>query len=145
MINMIQELETVLSNNNLTIEDIAWIGTNTVTIAIPIFLESIKAVYYDQQAGPQEVALDLVIAGSDWFMRRSRSYDGSERWEFIKIPTQPEVERTDITKFTIRECLDGEGFRKHKGSKYLEELNTPESPETPDTPETPEVPTPPEK
>ena len=134
MINMFKELDMILKTNKLAIGDIEWVGTSMYTIPIDDFCNIIKGIYYDQQSGSLEVARDLIIVGFGWFLRRFRGRNNLEQWEFIKTPNKPEIERIDITKFTIRECLDVDGYRRYNGYVCLEDLNTMDELEIPETP-----------
>lgn len=130
---MFKELDMILKTNKLAIGDIEWVGTSKHTIPLDDFYKVIKGIYYDQQSGSLEVARDLIIVGSGWFLRRFRGRNNLEQWEFIKTPNKPEIERIDITKFTIRECLDVDGYRKHNGYVCLEDLNSMDELEIPET------------
>ena len=50
--------------------------------------EALANVEYDESYGAQEVADDLLVVGDDWWLER-HEYDGSEWWEFKKIPEVP--------------------------------------------------------
>lgn len=129
MINLHQEIISQLEAQSLTEADIEWVGTKEYFIPIQTFLDLAKDVYYDQQAGTSEVALDLLIIGTNWGLRRLVKLDGSECWDFIVMPTKPTKERLDVDKFTIRECLDENGYRIFGGGNLLNEFNPEPPPE----------------
>ena len=123
MINLYQELQAALAANGKTEADIHWVGNHDFTIPTQAFLDAIKEVYYDQETGVGEVAMDLLIIGENWGLRRRILVDGQEGFEFIVMPDKPTLERTDVTKYSIRECLDAEGFRIFAETHTLEEMN----------------------
>ena len=43
---------------------------------------------YDNGYGGNEVPLDLIVVGKDWWLER-HEYDGAEWWEFKKLPVKP--------------------------------------------------------
>src|SRR5690606_32307847 len=51
---------------------------------------------YDPGYGAPEVATDLMVVGDDWWLTRGE-YDGSEWWEFNRLPDKPDAQRTVTT------------------------------------------------
>jgi hypothetical protein len=45
-------------------------------------------VNYDDGFGGNEIPLSLVVVGDDWWLERGE-YDGSEWWEFKRLPPAP--------------------------------------------------------
>lgn len=92
--NLLDETLETLSEHNLTIEDVKWIGSinGDYQCSINEFLELANREY-DNGFGAPEVCGDLVIVGDDWWLER-HEYDGSEEWEFKRLPKlKPEVQK----------------------------------------------------
>lgn len=86
--NLLEETVRSMSNEGLTPNDVKWIGARDGEYAITWKqFEIIANVNYDASYGSAEVAEDLVVVGSDWWLER-HEYDGSEWWEFKKLPTK---------------------------------------------------------
>ena len=47
---------------------------------------------YDNGYGGEEIPLDLIVVGKDFWLER-HEYDGSEWWEFKSMPDEPEETR----------------------------------------------------
>ena len=89
--NLLKETNHVLKENGKSLKDIKWVGCNEFTIPLENFVTCADNVY-DNGYGAQEVAIDLVIVGDDWWMER-HEYDGSEWWEYKELPQQPSEEK----------------------------------------------------
>lgn len=117
IVNLYEETVRILGYNNLSIEDIEWVGTTEYTIPLEQFVKLAKETNYNQGYGAQEVATDLIIVGKDWYMDR-KEYDGAEWWDFNKKPIKPNttmnVNTLCITRgesvgwLTLTECNEGE-------------------------------------
>lgn len=88
--NLLQETLEVLKNNELTPDDVYWVGTDKAHTSWENFAK-VADVTYDAGFGGQEVATDLIIVGQNWWMER-HEYDGSEWWEFKQLPQKPQNE-----------------------------------------------------
>ena len=64
MENLLNETKKVLAENNKTIEDIKWIGSNKYRVDIKKFIE-IADIQYDSGYGAPQVAEDLIIVGEN--------------------------------------------------------------------------------
>lgn len=95
--NLLKETLNVLERNGKTPADVEWVGSADGMLAISWkeFAEIAKDVEYDNGYGGAEVASDLVVVGKDWWLERGE-YDGSEWWEFKKIP----VRKFETDKFS---------------------------------------------
>lgn len=84
---IIEETKEELKEHNLTVNDVKWVGSADGKLALTWkeFEEKFKDLKYDSGYGGQEIAMDLVVVGCDWWLER-HEYDGSERWEFKKLP-----------------------------------------------------------
>mgnify|MGYP006296089785 CR=1 FL=1 len=123
MKNLYQELESVLTNNSKTFDDILWVGTKDFYVPTESFLTKIKDIYYDNDAGVIEISPDLIIMGDNWYLKRKFSLSGAEGWEFVDFITKPKVERTDISNYCIRDYVDENGFRILNSATSLSDLN----------------------
>lgn len=90
--NLLEETEKKLSQFGKTWSDVNWIGGDDFTISINEFRE-LANKEYDNGFGGQEVARDLIIAGSDWWFERGE-YDGSEWWDFKTLPKKPTEQKS---------------------------------------------------
>lgn len=87
MNNLLQETIDKLKNNKLTPADVEWIGTKDGKYHTGWDNFALLAdMFYDDGYGGVEVRLDLVVVGKGWWLER-HEYDGSEWWEFKRIPT----------------------------------------------------------
>ena len=87
MANLLIETIRDLQEHDKTLDDVVWVGTTEVEIPIEKFVE-LADKNYDSGYGSPKVATDLLVCGNDWYMER-HEYDGSEWWEYKKIPTRP--------------------------------------------------------
>lgn len=86
--NLLSETTQAMQRWAVTIDEIEWIGSSDGAYAINWEKFAALANFtYDSGWGSQEVARDLVIVGTDWWMSRYE-YDGSEGWEFHRKPTR---------------------------------------------------------
>ena len=110
--NFLEETLLDLKQNDKRPEEIEWVGS-----ADGRFCDSWQKFYelanfeYDAGYGRQEIPVDIVIVGDNWWMERSE-YDGSECWEFKELP-KPKKDAVVLLK--LRE--------KKKGWYDLEECH----------------------
>lgn len=88
--NLLKETKKVMRDNKVKESDVQWVGNNDLFFSWDHF-KTISDVEYDASWGAAHVAQDLVVVGSDWWLER-HEYDGSEWWEFKKLPKKPERE-----------------------------------------------------
>jgi hypothetical protein len=80
--NLLSETLKVLSNYDYTPDDVRWVGSTDGEYAISwAEFAAIADVEYDDGFGSSEIATDLVVVGTDWWLSRGE-YDGSEWWEY---------------------------------------------------------------
>ena len=97
MENLLEETLKILKQNNLTEIDVIWIGNRKKKTSWENF-KFLSDLTYDSGFGWHEVCLNLMIVGKDWRLER-HEYDGSEWWEFKKMPDMPlddTLSHTDI-------------------------------------------------
>lgn len=97
--NLLNETIAIIKENGKHQNDVQWVGSRDCTLAIT--WEEFKKIanfeYYAGHGG-EEVALDLIVVGSDWWLER-HEYDGSEWWEFKQLPLRnPDTESFNIVK-----------------------------------------------
>jgi hypothetical protein len=99
--NLYLEIVRTLEENNKSIKDIVWIGTEEATIDVDQFFKIAKETEYDDGYGGTAISRDLIIVGSKWWLSRGE-YDGSEWWDFNTRPQRPKMRRI---KFNIRDGM----------------------------------------
>lgn len=77
-----------LKDNGKVWEDVCWVGTSDTRIELASFKERADFCY-DSGFGSEEINLDLLVVGKDWWLER-HEYDGAESWEFKSLPLEPE-------------------------------------------------------
>ena len=88
MINLYDETVSFLTQHGKSIDDIVFVSGNGHEIPIDNFVAIAKAYNYDEGYGSNEVPIDLLVVGKDWWIERYE-YDGSEWWEYKTIPLRP--------------------------------------------------------
>lgn len=91
LINLKDETFEILNDYGKTWDDVEWIGSvsRNLTIDKNQFL-ILADREYDNGYGGNEVSLDLVVVGKDFWLER-HEYDGSEWWEFKQLPKKPVI------------------------------------------------------
>lgn len=112
---LLEETIAVIQSEGGSVDEVKWVGSSDGTYAISWdeFCEIAK-INYDDGYGGQEIAEDLVVVGTNWWMTRGE-YDGSEWWEFH---TKPKIGKKP-KKFTKVKV-------KGWGWSYLHNMNTEE-------------------
>lgn len=95
-INLLDETIATLLRHGKSPADVIWVGAcasdnydaevKPFSFSWPEFC-TVADVVYDNLYGSHEINGNLVVVGSDWWLERGE-YDGSEWWEFKKLPTQ---------------------------------------------------------
>jgi hypothetical protein len=85
--NLLDETIIALSENGRSPFAVLWVGTADVYFYWDEFV-TLADTEYDAGFGGQNVAEDLLVVGSDWWLER-HEYDGSEWWEYKTPPTRP--------------------------------------------------------
>lgn len=90
MTNVLKEIQLHLQEHELKEEDISWIGSENGEYAMdwPEFKDKFGDMEYDSGFGAQELVSDLVIVMNDGTYFNRWEYDGSEGWEYNKVPTR---------------------------------------------------------
>lgn len=99
MTTLLEQTERELKANGKTMSDVEWIGCKAFMIPKNLFHE-LADVEIDEDGSIEEVYLDLIVCGDDWWLERA-AYDGSEWWEFKTMPSKPLKLRKDITSLLI--------------------------------------------
>lgn len=99
MANLWEETNYALNCQNITWDEVLCVCGGDFRITKENFEEIARQTDYDNGYGAPEIAEDLVVMGVDWWMTRDE-YDGSEWWEFHKMPNTPKdiahVERLSV-------------------------------------------------
>ena len=99
MSNLLTETKQILEVNGKNIFDILWYGTEEFVVSSDI--QKLFDFEYDDGYGIEEIPLDLVLVGEDFWMER-HEYDGSEWWEYKCLPTKPtQVKELGVGKLLL--------------------------------------------
>lgn len=100
LINLKDETLEVLNEHGKTWDDVEWVGSvrrNSIIDKNQFLILANRE--YNNGYGGNEVSLDLVVVGKDFWLER-HEYDGSEWWEFKQLPKKPVVMLEDnLTPF----------------------------------------------
>ena len=90
--NLLEETIKYITSMGKTVEDVQWTGykDGTKTASWAEFALLAKDINYDSGYGGNEIPLNLVVVGSDWWLER-HEYDGSEWWEFKTLPKRQQA------------------------------------------------------
>ena len=83
--NLWDETIHFIEEKGYTWNDVIGVCGNAFSISKENFEEVAKKTDYDAGYGCQEIAIDLMIVGKDWWLER-HDYDGSEWWEYKEYP-----------------------------------------------------------
>lgn len=117
--NLLEETIEILKEHNLKLDDIVWIGCENFYVSLEGF-KKLSDTKYDSGYGSPKVAEDLIIVGKNWWLER-HEYDGSEWWEFKKIPPKPNVKKK-LKALTIKQAEEL-GFGVSCGWENLSKIN----------------------
>ena len=99
-VNLLNEIQLDLKANNVTESEIEWVGTNKAWYSWEEFKPIAQEINYDAGFGSDEINETLIIVGKDWWLER-HEYDGSEWFEFKKLPTREQRTKEVPTKERI--------------------------------------------
>lgn len=120
MQNLLRETVKALTENNKSAANVLWCGSPEFGFFTWNEFTLLADTYYDNGYGGQEVAKDLLIVGSDFWLERSE-YDGAESWDFKTTPIKP-------ANHVIPHALTCHQSHDHNNSwATLKELNEPEN------------------
>ena len=85
--NLLKETLEFLIEHDLTSEDVCWVGDGENYCNWNTFAAH-ASFNYDDSYGCQEINDNLIVVGKDWWLER-HDYDGSEWWEFKRLPVKP--------------------------------------------------------
>lgn len=85
LINFKEETLDILEEHGKTWDDVKFIQTSEWQVASKFDFLVHMDFEYDNGFGGARIPLDLIIAGTDWWLERGE-YDGSEWWEFKQMP-----------------------------------------------------------
>lgn len=113
MSNLLKETILILNSNGKTPKDVKWVGNTSVKTTWENF-ENIADKEYDSGFGGEQVNLDLMIVGDDWWLER-HEYDGSEWWEYKTIPPEPKAH------IELKTVFNGDGYNVLDANKITDE------------------------
>lgn len=86
-INFLEETIECLKEEDKNTSDVLWVGNRESKMSWENFTR-IADFIYDNGFGCNQIAMDLMVVGKDWWFER-REYDGAENWVFQTYPTKP--------------------------------------------------------
>jgi hypothetical protein len=92
MTNLLEETREVLQENGVSASDVQFVSDGENAASWAWFIEN-SNFEYDSGFGLEEINLDLVIVGTDWWLER-HEYDGAEGWHFKRQPSKPDGTET---------------------------------------------------
>lgn len=105
MTNLLKETLEILTLNDKSPADVLWVGVRKTDkpgeVGTWDQFARLADIDYDSGYGGNEISGGLVVVGADWWLERGE-YDGSEWWEFKKLPEAP-LEPTDLRPEDIKE------------------------------------------
>jgi hypothetical protein len=93
--NLYNETIEILNDNNLTENDVVWVGNKEFKMSWSEFKDIAFNTWYDSGFGWEYIQLNLLIVGKDWWLER-HEYDGSEWWEYKRLPFEPDIQKNSI-------------------------------------------------
>lgn len=99
--NLWDETVATLQVNDRTWSHVRLVAGNKYQIPLETFERIARTTEYDQGFGSPEIATDLTIIGTDFWMTRAE-YDGREWWEFHTMPTTDLPMRGDIRHLAVQ-------------------------------------------
>ncbi len=97
--NLLEETRDTLKESSIKESEVLWVGSKKIWFTWEEFV-SLANVEYSCGYGCAEIARDLIIVGKDFWLERGE-YDGSEWWEFKRMPEKPG--QKEIPNSLIRE------------------------------------------
>lgn len=87
--NLVKETKERLYAHQLLESSVLWVGSRDGRFALTWkdFCDKFTNVSYQHLWGEQEIAGDLVVVGSDWWLERT-CLDGAEGWAFKRKPSK---------------------------------------------------------
>jgi len=86
--NLLEETLECLKENRIKTDMIKFCMTDDGWFTWDEFVEIARDANYDNSYGLWEIDKSLKIVGEDFYLER-HEYDGSEWWEFKKVPQKP--------------------------------------------------------
>ena len=109
MRNLLEETIEVLDNHGKTKNQVLYCATLDGSFSFAEFEKLAKEINYDAGCGGEEIALDLVIVGADFWLERYES-DGAEWWGLNTFPTKQK--KMKITSKTLLSYWGGQDDSK---------------------------------
>lgn len=101
-VNLLRETIDALEENSHTSADVRWVGDTKYWITWEQFA-SLADFDYDDGFGGVQIREELLIVGDDdWWLER-HEYDGSEWWEFKRLPARGEPAELFSVRTTIHQ------------------------------------------
>lgn len=96
--NLLEETLEIFKRYDITFDDIIYVTTSKnngecIEWSTEQFIEEAADIEYDSSYGMNEINMTLQLIGKTFWLERAE-YDGSEWWEYKKIPTRPSFKGT---------------------------------------------------
>lgn len=95
-INLFKETEELLKSCKKTSSYVEWCGLWGECYCSWEEFTKVSNFEYDNGWGGNEISSKLIVVGKDWWLER-HEYDGSEWWEYKKLPVKPNVHKSDLS------------------------------------------------
>lgn len=97
MPNLLVETIEELNDAGHSVDEVNWVGSRDGRYVCSwADFAKIADLNYDDGFGAAEIAEDLVVVGSDFWLER-HEYDGAEGWEYKQLPTVSEFQIKPLT------------------------------------------------
>lgn len=117
MMNLLEETICTLEEQGKTPSDVMWCGTEDFGFFTWDEFAKLADVNYDSGYGGEEVAMDLIIRGKNFWLER-HEYDGSEWWEYKSLPKRPKFKRAPQA-LVLSQSVEIFDFGYHTASSLL--------------------------
>lgn len=101
VVDLFTSVVDALEYFNKSTEDVVWVGINRegneLACTLEHFKEISQGISYYTGYGTEEINLDLIVVGNDFWLERW-SYDGSEGWEFKQMPSLRDPIKNELDK-----------------------------------------------
>lgn len=110
--NLLNETLKDLANSHKKPEDVLWVGIpGQWHCSWQDFASVAENIDYDSGYGLNVIDMRVKIVGVDWWLARVE-YDGSEWWQFLKLPQKPahyqKPQKENFIDSYFRDCMSSD-------------------------------------
>jgi len=107
MTNLLAETLKDIERYKHTVMDVSWVGTLDGEYSMSWYeFTKVADIEYDSGYGGNEIPLELTVVFTDESWMQRAEYDGSEWWDYHRVP----VPADDAKKFTLPLRIRGVGL-----------------------------------